>query len=146
LVDRLARLYRQANSDPGRLRQRWSRRVPADIKARRPPFWIWPSHLNVDELVGLLAWPIGPTPVAGLSRGASRLLPPPIDLPRRGPAVALSNYPGRHSRIRLGDAGRTRHLYVIGPTGVGKSTLLTRLIAADAAAGAGIVAVDPLGI
>lgn len=145
LVGRLARLYPQASGESGGLRLRWSARVPEDVRRRRPPFWVWPSHLNIDELLGLLAWPVGPLPIPGLGRGLSRVLPPPIELPPSGPAVAISNFPGRTARIRLGSEGRLRHLHVIGPTGVGKSTLLARLIVSDIAAGAGLVAIDPLG-
>ena len=38
-----------------------------------------------------------------------------------------------------------RHLHVIGPTGVGKSTLLLGLITQDMQAGRGVVVVDPKG-
>ena len=38
-----------------------------------------------------------------------------------------------------------RHLHVIGPTGVGKSTLLLSLITQDMTAGRGVVVVDPKG-
>ena len=36
-----------------------------------------------------------------------------------------------------------RHLHVIGPTGVGKSTLLLNLITGDMAAGHGVIVIDP---
>jgi ABC-type cobalamin transport system ATPase subunit len=38
-----------------------------------------------------------------------------------------------------------RHLHAIGPTGVGKSTLLLNLITQDMAAGRGVVVVEPKG-
>jgi hypothetical protein len=40
---------------------------------------------------------------------------------------------------------RCRHLYVVGQTGTGKSTLLLNLIAQDLAAGAGLALLDPHG-
>ena len=40
---------------------------------------------------------------------------------------------------------RRRHLYVIGRTGMGKSTLLQNMLAADLAAGRGVCLVDPHG-
>src|SRR5713226_1690646 len=40
---------------------------------------------------------------------------------------------------------RRRHLYVIGQTGTGKSTLLLNLIAQDLAAGEGLALLDPHG-
>ena len=111
----------------------------------RPPAWVWPSHLNVSELVPLIGWPSSPTPIPGLSRGASRLLPAPSGAPKRGPSAGVTTFPGSSSQIRLGTKGRLRHLHVVGPTGVGKTTLLTHLIAADIKAGRGVVVFDPLG-
>jgi DNA helicase HerA-like ATPase len=40
---------------------------------------------------------------------------------------------------------RRRHLYIIGQTGTGKSTLLLNLIAQDLAAGEGFALLDPHG-
>ena len=40
---------------------------------------------------------------------------------------------------------RRRHLYVVGQTSAGKSTLLLNLIAQDLAAGQGLAVLDPHG-
>src|ERR1700730_17378021 len=45
----------------------------------------------------------------------------------------------------LGPEERRRHLYIIGQTGTGKSTLLLNLIAQDIAAGEGLALLDPHG-
>ena len=45
----------------------------------------------------------------------------------------------------LAAAERQRHLYILGQTGTGKSTLLLNLIAQDLAAGAGLALLDPHG-
>jgi hypothetical protein len=47
--------------------------------------------------------------------------------------------------VMLGAEERRRHLYVIGQTGTGKSTLLLNLIAQDLAAGEGLALLDPHG-
>jgi hypothetical protein len=47
--------------------------------------------------------------------------------------------------VALSPAERRRHLYVIGQTGTGKSTLLLNLIAQDAASGQGFALLDPHG-
>ena len=47
--------------------------------------------------------------------------------------------------VSLSDADRARHVYVIGATGTGKSTLLKSLILQDAKAGEGIILLDPHG-
>ena len=47
--------------------------------------------------------------------------------------------------VALDQSERQRHLYLIGQTGTGKSTLLLNLIAQDLAAGAGLALLDPHG-
>lgn len=47
--------------------------------------------------------------------------------------------------VTLGDDERCRHLYLVGQTGTGKSTLLLNLLAQDFAAGAGVALLDPHG-
>jgi hypothetical protein len=54
---------------------------------------------------------------------------------------------GRHSgqTIGIGDQDRLFHLYIIGQTGTGKSTLLRNLALQDATAGRGFCLIDPHG-
>ncbi|MEO0793067.1 MAG: DUF87 domain-containing protein [Pseudomonadota bacterium] len=47
--------------------------------------------------------------------------------------------------VGLSPAARARHLYVVGQTGTGKSTLLLNLIAQDLATGRGLALLDPHG-
>jgi len=47
--------------------------------------------------------------------------------------------------IGLSQEDRRRHLYIVGKTGMGKTTLLENLIVADLAAGRGVCLVDPHG-
>ena len=46
-------------------------------------------------------------------------------------ASAASTYPGMERPLALSLPGSLRHLHIIGPTGVGKSTLLLGLICQD---------------
>jgi hypothetical protein len=50
-----------------------------------------------------------------------------------------------HQRFGIRQAGRLSHLYVIGKTGVGKSTLLEQLAGQDLDAGRGLAVIDPHG-
>jgi energy-coupling factor transporter ATP-binding protein EcfA2 len=70
--------------------------------------------------------------------------------------LTISNHPQPHIGLRhdwggqrspfgLSQLDRRQHLYVIGKTGVGKSTLLKNLILADIAAGRGVGLLDPHG-
>src|SRR4051812_39306311 len=49
------------------------------------------------------------------------------------------------ANVMLSAAERRRHLYIVGQTGTGKSTLLLNLIAQDLAAGEGLALLDPHG-
>ncbi|WP_146345657.1 type IV secretory system conjugative DNA transfer family protein [Phaeobacter marinintestinus] len=57
--------------------------------------------------------------------------------------LAWSRYGSRSFGIRLAD--RMQHLYIIGQTGTGKSTLLLNMALQDAALGAGFCLIDPHG-
>src|SRR3954466_9922649 len=47
--------------------------------------------------------------------------------------------------VALAPEERRRHLYIVGQTGTGKSTLLLNLITQDLAAGEGLALLDPHG-
>ena len=47
--------------------------------------------------------------------------------------------------VALSTEDSLRHLHLIGPTGVGKSTLMANLALQDIAAGRGVVVIDPKG-
>ena len=104
-----------------------------------------PCLLNADELAGLVAWPLGEVSLPGLSLGGAKALAPMSDIPRYGRILLESTYPGMVRPLALSLPDSLRHLHVIGPTGVGKSTLMLGLIAQDMQAGRGVVVVDPKG-
>jgi len=131
-----AHLYRAAW--PSGLVQRW-------LYERSAPLLRQPCLLNADELAGLIAWPLGDVSLPGLSLGGSRALAPSSDIPQYGRVVLQSTYPGMERPLALSVPDSLRHLHVVGPTGVGKSTLLLGLIAQDMEAGRGVVVVDPKG-
>jgi hypothetical protein len=56
-----------------------------------------------------------------------------------------TNHRNTHTRFGIKQADRLSHMYVIGKTGVGKSTLLETLALQDLAAGRGFALVDPHG-
>lgn len=80
----------------------------------------------------------------------SREFEPPVALPlaRHHPELAVLGttlFRGRRERFGILPDDRRRHLAVLGKTGMGKSTLLQRLIASDIAAGRGVALIDPHG-
>jgi hypothetical protein len=118
--------------------------VAGRARDRSIPLTIWPAVLNTDELTGLLGFPLDGATAVGLNLNASRQLPPTPDFPRRGLVLAHSNYPGMTDRpLALRQADRLKHLWLLGPTGTGKSTLVANMAIQDARAGYGLVVVDP---
>jgi hypothetical protein len=69
----------------------------------------------------------------------------PLDLSSEGVILGKNVYRGATTEVRMGSEDRLRHLYVIGQTGTGKSTLLKNMIIQDIVAGEGVAMLDPHG-
>ncbi len=115
---------------------------PSHVSAVRLPLR-WGLALNVHELTALVAWPLGDLPLPPVLQRSSRLLPVPPGVPSRGRIVAVAPTSGRPIALSLPDS--LSHLWTLGPTGTGKSTLLLNLIVQDMAAGRTVVVVEPKG-
>lgn len=109
------------------------------------PLTAWPVVLNPCEAAGVVSLPMSDTPLPGLALRSSRQVPPPHGLSRNGVTLAISNYPGSHRQLKLSRDDRLRHLYAVGPVGVGKSTLLANMAVQDMAFGDGLALIDPKG-
>lgn len=122
-----------------------SSRVTAARMARQTlPLNAW-MLLNTRELSGLIGLPVTETFIPGLSLGTARQLPPSPSAPRSGVVLGQATYPGTNQLLRIRTADRLRSLWLLGPTGVGKSTLIASMALQDAVAGNGFALVDPKG-
>jgi hypothetical protein len=106
--------------------------------------------LNAAEIASLWHIPTVKTKVSRLERNGFKELEPPANLPRPGQRpdiVTLGRVCFRDERYKFGMdlEARRRHLWVLGKTGMGKSTLLQNIIAEDIAAGKGLAIIDPHG-
>ncbi|MEX0918786.1 MAG: TraM recognition domain-containing protein [Candidatus Paceibacterota bacterium] len=103
--------------------------------------------LNLDETTTILHFPAADVGQSApqLKQAKAGTAPPPLDLPTEGVELGVNHYRGRDSRILLAPEDRLRHLYVIGQTGTGKTTLLKNLIIQDIIAGHGTCFIDPHG-
>jgi hypothetical protein len=119
--------------------------VARRLERRAVPLLAWPAVLNSAELAAALAFPVGTPQLPGLQLGGCRQLPPSPLLPRDGFVVAQSDYPGLERPITIAADDRAKHLAIIGPTGSGKTALLTNLISQDMARGWGVIAVALTG-
>ncbi|MBN2304910.1 MAG: type IV secretion system DNA-binding domain-containing protein, partial [Anaerolineae bacterium] len=72
---------------------------------------------------------------------------PPTGLPQHGTSlgVSVTRVGGVPQQIIQGCDDRRRHTYIVGKTGVGKSTLLGSMALQDIETGAGVCVVDPHG-
>ncbi|HEV2010901.1 MAG TPA: hypothetical protein VGS17_07745, partial [Candidatus Limnocylindria bacterium] len=72
-------------------------------------------------------------------------LPPPVGVSRGERVLGRSNWRGDDRPVGLSIADSREHLYLLGPTGTGKSTAMLNLAAQDIAAGRGVGVLDPKG-
>lgn len=133
------------NASGVRLVRRW---LPSSIVRDRLDSWAlpvtrWPLVLNSRELPGLLALPLGGVSLPGLALSAARQLAPGPGIPTAGSVLAHSNYPGMARPLAVRTADRLRHVYLLGPTGVGKSTLIANMALQDIVSGHGLALIDP---
>ncbi|MGH3937413.1 MAG: type IV secretory system conjugative DNA transfer family protein [Pseudonocardiaceae bacterium] len=118
--------------------------VARGINTTRLPLLRWPFTLTSPELGALLGW-VSSHDLAGLPHAIARTLPPSPITPSHGLPLATSNHPGNKRCLCLRQEDRLRHLWIAGPTGVGKSTLMANLISYDIHRGYGVIAIDARG-
>jgi hypothetical protein len=102
-------------------------------------------YLSVAELAAVIAWPIDGPDLPGLELGASKRLVPSLSLPHAGRILGVSDFAGVARPVAITPASSTRGLYVLGPTGTGKTSLMQNLIRDDLAQGRGLAVVETNG-
>ena len=119
---------------------------PAKLDGVRRP-WRAGVELGAGEIVAMAGWPIGELPLPLLGSGHPRLVAPPPEVASGSSqrVVGASAVPGETGLVRLPIADAVYHTHLLGPTGVGKSTVLLSLALADAAEGRGLLLLDPKG-
>lgn len=105
--------------------------------------WRWNLRLGASELTGLLGWPLGESDLPGVAPLHPRPLRVPARVERAERLFAVPGAPGPTAPVGISARDITAHLIATGPTGVGKSSVLLRLIAADVAAGRPVLVIDP---
>jgi len=101
--------------------------------------------LNTEELASIYHLPLPSTETPNIRWLTAKRTPPPVNMPTEGLILGQSIYRGEEITVRLKEADRRRHLYLIGMTGTGKSNLLSNLAIQDIQKGRGVCVIDPHG-
>jgi len=108
---------------------------------------VYPLVLSPNELAGLWHLPPEYCQTQGVYWATRAVSPLPVEIIKQGDGIVLgvNAYQSKDREVRLGYADRVTHVYVVGKTRVGKSTLIHRMAHQDIAAGKGVAIIDPHG-
>lgn len=101
--------------------------------------------LNVSEINTFWHLPHYLLEVPNIKWLSSRSAPPPTYLPEEGIVLGENYFRGTRTLVRIKNKDRRLHMYIIGQTGTGKTTLLKNMIIQDIENGSGLCFLDPHG-
>ena len=100
---------------------------------------------NLKELSSVFHFPVGISGSAQLKAAKAGGAPAPLNMGTSGILLGYNEYRSKQTPIHFDLEDRMRHLYVIGQTGTGKTTILKNMIAQDIKNGEGCCFIDPHG-
>jgi hypothetical protein len=101
--------------------------------------------LNTEEITSFFHFPTSYIKNPIIHWLSARSAPPPSNLPQEGIILGENIYQGMKSMVKITREDRRRHIYVIGQTGTGKTTLLKNMVIQDIKNGDGVCFIDPHG-
>lgn len=101
--------------------------------------------LNISELATIFHFPTQNKDVGNVKDAKAAQAQAPIDLPTEGVIIGANRFRDQEQMIHFSKEDRMRHLYVIGQTGTGKTSVLKNLIIQDIKNGDGCCFIDPHG-
>ena len=116
-----------------------------DFVFRYMPMFGWTPVLTADELASIFHLPNKSVTTPHVVWLPARRAPASEKIPTEGLYLGKSVFRGIERPVYLSEEDRARHMYIIGRTGTGKSTLLKTLMLQDLLAGKGFAFIDPHG-
>ncbi|MHB1118134.1 MAG: type IV secretory system conjugative DNA transfer family protein, partial [Minisyncoccota bacterium] len=101
--------------------------------------------LNLKELTTMFHFPVSAVSAAELKEAKAGVAPAPLEMAHEGVVLGKNLYHGKETLVRMGREDRVRHMYVIGQTGTGKTSILKNMIVQDIRNGDGVCFIDPHG-
>lgn len=118
------------------------------LRLRMPSFFVFNSNiLASSELASIYHFPYGTIKTEGMVRSHSRTLPATLAMKNNKFDVVIgqNSHHGEVTPIGLTATERERHVFIIGGTGNGKTTMLQYALVQDIQKGKGVAVVDPHG-
>ena len=101
--------------------------------------------LNTEELASLYHFPNQTAQTPNILWLTAKQAPVPSNLPDEGIVLGTNYYRGVKKDVHMLRDDRRRHTYIIGKSGVGKSTLIASMAVQDIMNGEGVCVLDPHG-
>lgn len=102
--------------------------------------------LNTEELASIFHLPSATVETPSISWAFARHSEPPLNLPTKDCTYfGTTNFRDKAVKFGIKEADRTVHMYAIGKTGTGKSTIFKNMVVQDILRGAGVGVIDPHG-
>jgi hypothetical protein len=101
--------------------------------------------LNTEEITSLFHFPNQFIETPKIHWLLSKRLSAPANLPKEGTLIGLNVYRGEEQEVRIKEDDRRRHIYMVGKTGTGKTTLFLEMAESDIKEGKGVGYIDPHG-
>ncbi len=101
--------------------------------------------LNSEELASIYHFPLPMDQTPKIRWLTAKKYSAPNNISNEGIVLGFNEYRGDKTEITIAKDDRRRHVYIIGTTGSGKSTLMASMIRQDIANGDGVCVIDPHG-
>lgn len=122
-----------------------------NVFAERKTLWsFFASFLSAKELASIYHFPVPINErIEGIIASRSRVLPPSrglaLNKTKNNVTLGTNVYDNKKTEIVLSSKDRERHLYIVGGTGNGKTTMMQHMAVQDVRSGKGLAIIDPHG-